>query len=345
MENDQKITNAFFVILTIFFGINISTMTLTSLLMKDFQQSAWMIPLMNIIPLLILTFFYKPSNFKKMIEKNIFYKFLMLITLLINTSILIAITSIMMGHAFFKISSSGLFVVLISIVIIILSLGDFNKIVRLGIILVIGSLIFIPFFLDIEFTNQKYIDIIPNKIDFNILKGFYFSSIFSELFILTVFNDNYIKPISRRKIIFSGLIICILVTLQIIDSYTIVNYRYYLEIKILAFNRYFSHNGRRFFEHLDILLLYILLTTTFYKSTFNAIYLKNLFKTKHKILFSTLYFLLIITLCFIFVKNTKLLEPILYLTICLSIINTILIIYFSRRGKDVSKFNQPIKDI
>ena len=337
MEKKNQITSLFFIFITIYFCINTSTIYLTSIIMKDFQQSAWIIPLITIIPLCIFTFLYKPSNFKQEIENNILFKITMLITGIINTTIMISITSMMLGHAFFKISSTSLFLVLLVLVILFLSLGDLYKIIRLGLIFVVGSLIFIPFFLDLEPVNQPLLDIFPDKVNLSILKGLYFTSLINELFLFTIYNENYDKPISRKTILFCGLIILFTVSFHIIDSYTIVNYRYYQEIKILSFNRYFSHKGRRFFEHLDILLLYILLSTTLFKSSLYTIYSKTLFKNFEKYWFLLLYFLIILFLLFITYKNNNLIKSFIHVTNITSFIYLSLIIYYSRRKKDVKQ--------
>lgn len=337
MENKNKITNLFFIFISIYYTIHTSTIYSTSKIMKDFNQSAWIIPLITIIPLLLATFLYKPTCFKKDIENSYLFKITMLINGLINTTLLISITSMMLGHAFFKISSVSIFLILITTVIFILSFGDLYKIIRLGLIFVIGSLIFLPFFFDIELTNQPILDIFPNKLDFSILKGLYFTSIINEIFVYTIYNDNYNKPLSRKTILFCGFVILITISLQIVDSYTIVNYRYYQEIKILSFNRYFSHKGRRFFEHLDILLLYILLSTTFFKASLYTIYSKSLIKHIKKYWFLIIYFIIILFLLFYLLSNNQMINYFMIISNITNIINLLLVLYYSRRVKNVRK--------
>ena len=335
MENNSKITSSFFIFISIYFGINTSTIMLTSLIMKDFKQSAWIVPLITFIPLLLLTFLYKPTKFKKEIEKNIFFKIIMLINGLLNTIVLIYVTSLMLGHAFFKISSTTIFLFILSIIIIILSFGNLYKIIRLGLILVIGSLIFIPFFIDLEPVNQPILDIFPKTINFSIFKGLYFASLINEIFLFTIYNNDYNKPIMKKDIIISGSIILIIVSLHIIDSYTIVNYRYYDEIKILSFNRYFSHKGRRFFEHLDILLLYILLSTTIFKGSLYLTYSKHLFMKVNKYYFMIIYLIILLSFLITLQNQENLLNTIIYISNFISFIYVILIIYYSRRIKNV----------
>ncbi len=335
MENTKKISNLSIILLIVYYSINSSTIAYTSLIMKDFKQSAWIIPLITLIPTLIMIFLYKSSNFKGDLKKNILFKILMLINGLINTSMLINITSEMMGYAFFKISSTFLFIILIAIVCSILSLGNINKILRLGTLLIFGMLFFIPFFVDIEFSNQPIIDLLPKSIDYKILKGLYFTTITNEIFLYTTINDDLVKPLSRKELIIASFIILITITLQIIDSYTIVNYRYYQDIKILAFNRYFSHQGRRFFEHLDILLLYLLLTTTFYKSSFYTIYIKSCFENFNKEYFLSFYYLIVVFIATLCTKNDLFISILIWGSIILSFIISFIIIFYSRRKKHV----------
>ena len=119
------------------------------------------------------------------------------------------------------------------------------------------------------------------KLDLTVMKGIYYTTICNDLFLYTIYNKEYKNPISKKALIFVSLIIMIFASLQIIDSFTLVNYRYYEGISMPSLNRYFSHQGKRFFEHFDILLLFLTLTTTFYKVPFHVILVKDTLNQKY----------------------------------------------------------------
>ena len=333
LEKTSKISTVIFLSINIFYNVNYASFCYSSLIMKDFPKICWIIPIMSLIPYLLLIFLYKEKNFKENGKYHAFFKIIMGINSVIHSSILIYISSLLLGNAFFKISFCSMFIILSSIICFYLSTLKIDQLYRLGTILSLCIIFFIPLFFDLELSNQPYLDIFPDTVSFNIFKSLYFSVIYLDLFLYTLYNNQYSKPLSKKILIFSGLIIAVITSLQIIDSYTLVNYRYYEDIKILSLSRYFSHQGRRFFEHLDIVLLYILLTTCFFKCPFYTITTNHILKIK-KLMFLPLYYLIILSISFSLLYNSKLIYPICLIGSCSTLILAIFIVILSRRVKN-----------
>ena len=344
MENTKKISTIIFIFINIFFNINYASFCYSSLIMKDFSKICWIIPFLSLLPFLFLIFIYKEKDIKESIKKNILFKILMLINSVIHVTIIIYITSLILGNAFFKINFTSFFIIITIIFCIYLSTINLNILYRLGLILCFCILLFLPLIFDLEISNQPYLDILPDKLSLNIFKGLYFSIIYSDLFLYSLFNNKYDKPISKKILIISSVIIAIITTLQIIDSYTLVNYRYYEDIKILSLHRYFSHSGKRFFEHLDIILLYILLSTCFFKCPFYTITTNNTLNIK-KNLFLFIFYLIVSPLIFLLLYNNKIIYLFCILGSITSFLIALLICLYSRRIKNVRKTKTRIKHI
>lgn len=332
MENNSKISNIYIYFIMIYYNLSFTSISYSSNIMKDFTKSAWMIPLFWIIPLLILIFFYKSKNNFDSLKNNTFFKILLLINSLIHNIVLIYISSHMMGISFYHLTPVSLFAITTLIITCFLSFLDIKKILRLAFILITGLIWFIPFIFDFEFNNNFQMELLDN-ININFLKGYYFTTVCLDLFLYTLYNKEYKKPISKKGLTVVFLIILICASLQIIDSYTLVNYRYYEGIDMPSLNRYFSHQGKRFFEHFDILLLFLTLTTTFYKVSFNTILVKETFDKAYQNKFIFFYFLTLTPLVFYLILNYKHLDLLLLTLFFTTALISIIIIIYSRWEK------------
>ena len=336
MENKKKISSLIFLSINIFYNVNYASFCYSSLIMKDFPKICWIIPFLSLLPFLLLVFLYKENETDKNDNYNLLFKIIMLINSVIHSALILYISSLLLGNAFFKISFTSMFIIISSALCCYLSPLKIEHLFRLGTILSLCIIGFIPLFFDLEWSNQPYLDIIPNNLSIDIFKGLYFSVILNDLFLYTIYNKKYEKPISKKLLILSSFIIVVICSLQIIDSYTLVNYRYYEGIKILSLNRYFSHQGKRFFEHLDIVLLYILLTTCFFKVPFYCISTKNIMKINNWILLP-LFYLIIITISFSLLYNSKLVYHFCILGSISSFVIALFLVLSSRMVKNAEK--------
>ena len=344
MEKTNHISNIYIYLAMIFYNLNFASITYSSFIMKDFSMISWLIPILTLIPILILIFLYKTHNKVENLQNIIFFKILLLINTIIHNIVLIYVSSQMMGISFYQLTPVSIFAIISIILTCFLSFLDINKLLRLALILITGLIWFIPFIFDFEYNNNLNMELF-GKIDFKIIKGLYYTTICNDLFLYTLYNKEYKKPISKKALAIVSIIIMSIASLQIIDSFTLVNYRYYEGLTMPSLNRYFSHQGKRFFEHFDILLLFLTITTTFYKVPFNVILVKNTLNKKYEIKFVLIYFLLLIPLVFFLILNQQYLRYLLMaLSITTFLLTIIIIIYSRRNDKNVSRINQTIKN-
>lgn len=329
MENEKKISNIYIYLIMIYYNLTLSSICFSSFIMNDFKKIAWMIPLFSIIPVILLFFLYKPINLIDLTKTSLLFKIILLINSVFHNVLLIYISSHMMGISFFSLSPVSLFAVSTIIVTCFLSFLDFKKIIRLATILITGLIWFIPFIFDFEYNNNPNMELF-GKIDFSILRGIYFTTVCNDLIIYALYNKEYKKPISRKAYIIVSSIILIASALQIVDSYTLVSYRYYEDIEMPSLIRYFSHQGKRFFEHFDILLLFLTLTTTFYKVSFNVICLKDTLFNKYKNRFIIFYFLILTPIVFFVILNQHFFKNIVMIV---SITTLIVFIFISTMSR------------
>lgn len=330
MENNKKISSNLIIFIGIFYGINYGSLCYSSLIMKDFDKIAWLIPLLTLIPFILLVFLYKPSNNLNNYKNNKIFKILMLISSFFNSAMWIYLSSQMLGISFYNLTQVSFFAVFTLVVVIILSNMNLKVILRLGVLFTTGFLFFVPLLLDYQNTYQPYLDIM-RPIDLSIFKGLYFITIVNELFLYTTTNDMYEKPLSRKQLILAGIVILFITSLQIIDSYVMVTYKYYENIMFPSLNRYFSHKGDRFFEHYDTLLLFIMLITALYKSSYYITKTKYFFECKNTIFNLFFYFFLFI-LVFLILLNQDHFNTYMKVITIIGLFLTTYIIYLSRKG-------------
>lgn len=342
MENKKNISSKLIIFIGIFYSINYGSLCYSSMLMKDFDKIAWLIPLLTIIPFIILVFLYKANNNLIMYKNSKLFKILLLISSFINSAMWIYLSSQMLGISFYNLTQVSFFAIFSIIVIIILSNMNLKVILRLGVLFTTGLFFFIPLLLDYQNTYQPYLDII-RPFDLSILKGFYYLTVVNELFLYVTTNDFYEKPLSRKQLMFAGIIILLITSLQIIDSYAMVTYKYYEDIMFPSLNRYFSHKGDRFVEHYDTLLLFIMLITALYKSAYYISSTKYFLETKNTV-FNLFYFFFLTILVFIIILNQDYFKYYLYLVTSISFILTFVIIYLSRKGVKHGKSKSIIED-
>lgn len=344
MEKTNYISNIYIYLAMIFYNLNFASITYSSFIMKDFSIISWLIPIITLIPILILIFLYKSDNKIENLQNIMFFKILLLINTIIHNIILIYISSQMMGISFYQLTPVSIFAIVSIVLTCFLSFLDINRLFRLSLILITGLIWFIPFIFDFEYNNNFNMELF-SKIDFKIFKGLYYTTVCNDLFLYTLYNKEYKKPISKKALAIVSIIIMFFASLQIIDSFTLVNYRYYEGLTMPSLNRYFSHQGKRFFEHFDILLLFLTLTTTFYKVPFNVILVKNTLNKKYQAKFVLIYFLILIPLVFFIILNHQYLRFLLMtLSITTFLLTVIIIIYSRRKNQYVSRINQKTKN-
>ncbi len=339
MEKRKYISNIYIYLVMIFYNLNFASITYSSFIMRDFSKISWLVPLLTLIPIFILILLYKTQNKVENLQNMILFKILLLINSIIHNIVLIYVSSQMMGLSFYQLTPVSIFALVSIVLTCFLSFLDINKLLRLSLILITGLIWFIPFIFDFEYNNNLNMELF-GKIDLKILKGLYYTTICNDLFLYTLYNKEYKYPITKKALLIISTIIMVSASIQIIDSYTLVNYRYYEGLTMPSLNRYFSHQGKRFFEHFDILLLFLTITTTFYKVPFNAIIVKNTLNKKYQTKFLIVYFLILIPLVFFLILNHSYLRLLLILLSITTFLLTIMIIIYSRKGeKDVSKSN------
>lgn len=329
MENSKKISSNLILFIGILYSINYGSLCFSSFIMKDFDKIAWIIPLTNIIPFIILVLLYKPNKNIINYKNSKMFKILLLISSFINSALWIFISSQMLGISFYNLTPVSFFAVITIIIIIILSNINHKVILRLGVLFTTGFVFFIPLVLDYQNTYQPYIDIL-RPLDFNILKGIYYITIVNELFLYVTTNEFYDKPISRKQLILAGTIILFVTSLQIIDSYAMVSYKYYSNLMFPSLNRYFSHKGNRFVEHYDILLLFIMVITTLYKTSHYITKTKYFLECKNTI-FNLIYFSFLTIFVFIIILNQDYFKYYILLVSVISFLLTLFIILLSRK--------------
>lgn len=321
----------------IYYNLNFASICYSSLIMQDFSKIAWMIPLFTLLVVFILILLYKPTNNIEKLKNNTFFKILLLINSVIHNIVLIYISSHLMGINFYHLTPVSLFAIITIVLTCFLSFLDITKLLRLALILITGLIWFVPFIFDFEYNNNFNMELF-GKLDFNVFKGLYYLTICSDLFLYTLYNKEYKSPVSKKALIIVSSIILISASFQIIDSFTLVNYRYYVGLQMPSINRYFSHQGKRFFEHFDILLLFLTLTTTFYKVPFNVITIKETLNKKYHRYFIIIYFLLLLPMVFFLILNYQFLRLLaILLSITTFLISSIIIIYSRWRKNNVSK--------
>ncbi len=340
LEKRKCISNIYVYLIMFFYNLNFASICYSSFIMRDFSKVSWMIPLLSLIPIIILILLYKTPNKIENLKSNIFFKILLLINSVIHNVVLIYISSHMMGISFYHLTPVSLFAIVTIILTCVLSFLDINKLLRLALILITGLIWFVPFIFDFEYNNNANMELL-GTIDFKVFKGLYYTTICSDLFLYTIYNKEYRNPISKKALIIVSIIIMACASLQIIDSYTLVNYRYYEGLEMPSLNRYFSHQGKRFFEHFDILLLFLTLTTTFYKVPFNVIMVKDTLNEKYHKCFVLIYFFILLPLVFFLILNYEYLRLLIILLSITTFLLSITIIIHSRwRSNNVSKDHQ-----
>lgn len=333
MEKRKYINNIYIYLVMIFYNMNFASITYSSFIMRDFSKISWIIPILTIIPIFILILLYKTKNKVEYLQNIILFKILLLINSIIHNTVLIYVSSQMMGISFYQLTPVSIFALISIVLTCFLSFLDINKLLRLALILITGLIWFVPFIFDFEYNNNLNMELF-GKIDFKIIKGLYYTTICNDLFLYTLYNKEYKYPITKKALLIVSSIIMIIASLQIIDSFTLVNYRYYEGLTMPSLNRYFSHQGKRFFEHFDILLLFLTMTTTFYKVPFNAILVKNTLNKKYQTKFLLLYFFFLTPLVFFLILNYNYLRFFLLLLSITTFLLTIIIIIYSRKGEN-----------
>lgn len=335
MENNKRISNIYIYLIMLYYNLNFASICYSSLIMQDFSKISWMVPLFSLIFVFILILFYKPTNDIESLKNKTFFKIFLLLNSLIHNIVLIYISSQLMGINFYQLTPVSLFAIITIILTCFLSFLDIAKLLRLALILITGLIWFVPFIFDFEYNNNLNMELF-GSININLLKGLYYITICTDLFLYTLYNKEYKSPISKKGLIIVSSIIMISASMQIIDSFTLVNYRYYEGLQMPSINRYFSHQGKRFFEHFDILLLFLTLTTTFYKVPFNVITIKDTLNKKYHKYFVLSYFLILLPLVFFLILNYQYLRILaMILSITTFILTSTIIIYSRWRKIDV----------
>lgn len=331
MQKYQKITPIMLFLNIIVYGYISIDLCTTSFVMKDGEIYAWLIYLIYSLPIIILFLFGKFKSTKP--DFNILNKIILLIYTTIQLGLLFYYSSLIFTVWFYPQTEQYFFIFASLLLIIYLSLKKDYVLFSIGFAFVLISFIFSIINFSINSPHNLKL-LLPLTKPTNIFKMFYVITFPLENLLYIFFNDKYSKPISKKMIVISTCLTLFFSAISIIDSYTIVTYKFYMDLPLPNINRYFLSNGDKIFQHLDIILFYYAFIVTTYKGTF---YFKITYLLNNKIKKSILILIisiLSVSVSILIIFISSLTKPLLIITSLLILYLAIIILFKKEKKYD-----------
>ena len=331
MQKYQKITPIMLFLNIIVYGYISIDLCTTSFVMKDGEINAWLIYLLYLLPITILIILGKFKNTKT--HLSIFNRIILLIYTTVQLGFIFYYSSLIFAVWFYPQTEQYFFIFASLLLIIYLSLKKDYVFMSVGFAFVIISFIFTIINFSIN-TPHNFQLLLPLTKSTNIFKMFYVITFPLENLFYIFLNENYNKPISKKMLVFSTCLTLFFSAISIIDSYTIVTYKFYMDLPLPNINRYFLSNGDKVFQHLDIILFYYAFIVTIYKGTY---YFKINYRLNNKIKKSILIFaisMLSVSFSILIIFISTLTKPLLIITAILMLYLSIIILFKKEKKYD-----------
>ena len=297
MNKFQKISKfkllLFMIVTSLFYIIGLSF----DLIISTSCGASYLIGIFSILFLLIITIFL-PKHLKlpfKTISNNI-VRIIYKISIIVQ-SICIIVFSSSFIQTYFNIKSSLLiFIIIFLISTFFVSRSSLKNIVNTSFLFCLVSVIsyIIPLTNNCE-RSFVYLELFQNNFHYIIIFSLLITSYITDYIIISFYQNQVSSPLSKSDFLLYGLITISIVSFIIFDSTTIISYKYYEGINNASFFHWMLYKGNKYINNFDILVFIIMITSVFFKITFNFNFLNVLSK---KSFISSNYFNIIIIFIF-----------------------------------------------